>query len=73
MEKNEGTADRAVRIVLGIVLLYVGAVQMGLNGILSYVVVLVALILLVTGITGFCGLYSVFGIKTTCKIENKIE
>ncbi len=70
MERNEGKVDRIVRVILGIVLLYVGIVPMGLSGIWSYVVVLVALILLVTGLSGFCGLYSVIGIKTN-KTETK--
>jgi uncharacterized membrane protein HdeD (DUF308 family) len=66
MEKNEGTTDRVVRVILGIILLYVGAIYMGLSGILSYIVVIVGLLLLVTGLIGFCYLYSVFGMNT-CK------
>jgi len=66
MEKNEGTTDRVVRVILGIILLYVGAIYMGLSGILSYIVVIVGLLLLVTGLIGFCCLYSVFGMNT-CK------
>jgi uncharacterized membrane protein HdeD (DUF308 family) len=66
MEKNECTSDRVVRVILGIILLYVGAIYMGLSGILSYIVVIVGLLLLVTGLIGFCLLYSVLGINT-CK------
>ena len=66
MEKNEGTTDRVVRVILGIILLYVGAIYMGLSGILSYIVVIVGLLLLVTGLIGVCCLYSVFGMNT-CK------
>jgi integrase len=50
MEKNECTSDRVVRVILGIILLYVGAIYMGLSGILSYIVVIVGLLLLVTGL-----------------------
>ncbi|TFH41780.1 MAG: DUF2892 domain-containing protein [ANME-2 cluster archaeon] len=66
MEKNECTSDRVVRVILGIILLYVGAIYMGLSGILSYIVVIVGLLLLVTGLIGFCLLYSVLGMNT-CK------
>jgi len=55
---NEGTADRALRVLLGIVLLsltFVGPrTPWGLIG----------LVPLLTGILGICPLYSVFGIST---------
>ena len=61
MLTNQSTADRVLRVVLGIVLL-------------SLVIVgpktswgLVGLILLVTGAIGFCPIYRLFGI-TTCPI-----
>jgi len=66
MEKNECTSDRVVRVILGMILLYVGAIYMELSGILSYIVVIVGLLLLVTGLIGFCLLYSVLGMNT-CK------
>ena len=66
MEKNECTSERVVRVIIGIILLYVGAIYMGLSGILSYIVVIVGLLLLVTGLIGFCLLYSVLGMNT-CK------
>jgi len=66
MEKNECTSERVIRVILGIILLYVGAIYMGLSGILSYIVVIVGLLLLVTGLIGFCLLYSVLGMNT-CK------
>ncbi|NOR60526.1 MAG: DUF2892 domain-containing protein [Methanosarcinales archaeon] len=67
MKKNEGTADRVIRVILGFILIYIGAIQMGLSGVLAYIVVLVGLILLITGTTGFCGLYTVIGINTLKK------
>jgi hypothetical protein len=55
---NEGTADRTVRVLLGIVLLsltFVGPrTPWGLIG----------LVPLLTGIFGICPLYSLFGIST---------
>jgi len=67
MKKNEGTADRVIRVILGFILIYIGAIQMGLSGILAYIVVLIGIILLITGTTGFCGLYTVIGINTLKK------
>jgi len=67
MKKNEGTADRVIRVILGFILIYIGAIQMGLSGVLAYIVVLVGLILLITGTIGFCGLYTVIGINTLKK------
>ncbi len=62
--KNEGTADRAIRIVVGL-------------AILSLTVVgprtpwgLVGLVPLATGLLGFCPLYRVIGVST-CKVETK--
>ena len=67
MKKNEGTADRVIRVILGFILIYIGAIQTVLSGVPAYIVVLVGLILLITGTTGFCGLYTVIGIKTLKK------
>ncbi|KAF5421939.1 MAG: Protein of unknown function (DUF2892) [Candidatus Methanocomedens sp.] len=67
MKKNEGTADRVIRVILGFILIYIGAIQMGLSDVLAYIVVLVGIILLITGTTGFCGLYTVIGINTLKK------
>lgn len=56
--KNEGTIDRALRVVLGL-------------GVLSLVFVgpqtawgWVGLVPVVTGLAGFCPLYSILGINT---------
>ncbi len=58
MPRNEGTVDRALRIILGLILLslvFVGpATPWGLIGIVP----------LATGLAGFCPLYALFGIRT---------
>ncbi len=58
MKINEGTVDRALRIVLGLVLLalvFVGPKTMlGLIGIVP----------LATGLVGFCPLYRLVGMST---------
>ncbi|MBN1133850.1 MAG: DUF2892 domain-containing protein [Methanosarcinaceae archaeon] len=64
MQKNEGKIDRAVRVVLGLVLLYVGAAQVVTTGMATYIIALLGLILLVTGATGYCALYSILKLDT---------
>jgi len=55
---NEGTIDRAVRIVLGLGIL--SLVFVGPQSPLGYI----GLIPLATGLIGFCPLYKVFGLST---------
>lgn len=60
MNYNLGTWDRAVRLVVGILLL-------GLYGALTpplRYVTLIGLVLIATAMMGRCPLYSVFGIST---------
>lgn len=61
---NEGPADRLVRIVLAVALLYVAAVA---TGPLVYGALIVGLVAVVTGLTGFCPTYTLFGISTLPK------
>ena len=70
METNEGIVDRVVRIVFGLVLIYVGFAQIVITGILTYVIGIVGLIMLVTGATGHCQLYTFAGMNTG-KMRNK--
>ncbi len=58
--------DRVVRIVLGIILLYLFVVNM-VAAPWSYLVALIGLILLVTGVVGSCPLYSMLGMNTLGK------
>lgn len=64
MNKNEGTIDRALRVVVGLVLLalvFVGPKTMlGLIGIVP----------LATGLVGFCPLYRLVGMST-CPMNKK--
>ena len=64
MNKNEGTVDRALRVVVGLVLLalvFVGPKTMlGLIGIVP----------LATGLVGFCPLYRLIGMST-CPMPKK--
>ena len=63
MVRNEGTADRIVRVVLGVVL--VAAWAFGwLTGTLAVVLGVLGVVLIGTGAIGFCPIYRLFGIAT---------
>ncbi|MDR5684071.1 MAG: DUF2892 domain-containing protein [Armatimonadota bacterium] len=57
-----GTADRVVRVMIGLVALFAGLQQGG--SALAYVLYLVAGLGLLTGIVGRCPLYALLGIHT---------
>jgi len=63
MTSNVGTTDRAIRIVLGIILIALGLSHVVTGGlaIAAYVVGAVAL---VTGVFRYCPAWTVFGINT---------
>jgi hypothetical protein len=64
MPTNEGAADRALRVVLGIAILSLAFVGPRTPwGYLGFVPLL-------TGVFGFCPLYTVFG-YSTCPVKNK--
>jgi len=63
-ETNESGWDRTIRLVLGVILLYVfykGFVV----GWLNYVVLLLSIIGIYTGLVGHCLIYTILGIKTS--------
>ena len=66
MEKNVGTIDRIVRIVVGIVLLYVAYAGI-ISGIPRYIVGLLGLIMLAAAALSYCPLYPVLKINTAAK------
>jgi hypothetical protein len=59
--RNEGRADRAVRIVIGLVLLAIAGFS---SGGARVVLLLLAAVPLITGLIGFCPLYAPFGLCT---------
>ena len=63
MNCNIGKTDRLLRVALGVVLVIVGVVTSGSQGIIIGVVGLVPL---ATGLMGNCPAYTLFGINT-CK------
>ncbi len=66
MQKNVGTTDKVVRIILGIVLIILGIFY--LENWLQIVAIFFGAVFLITGLVGRCGLYIPFGIST-CKVE----
>ncbi len=65
MKANEGTADRVIRVILGVVLL--GAGIFFVQGTLGIVLDVLGAVLLLTGIVGFCPLYRLLGNFSTAK------
>ena len=61
-KQNEGSTDRMIRIVLGIVLIIVGFFFM--TGTWGVIVGIVGFVPLVTGLMGWCPLYAAFKIST---------
>lgn len=63
---NTGAIDRAVRLLVGVTLLFVGFSFF--TGALQVITLVLGLIMLATGTVGICPLYRVFGINT-CGID----
>ena len=65
MKKNMGGVDRAVRIIVALVvgvLAYTGVIQ----GTLAIILLVFAAVLLLTSFVSFCPIYALFGFNT-CK------
>ena len=65
LKTNEGTLDRALRIIVGLAL--IAGFFLNGGGAWSWLY-LIGIVPLATGLIGWCGLYAVFGIKT-CKMK----
>jgi len=63
MKTNEGSVDRAVRIIVGLVL--ISLVFIGPKSPWGWI----GLLPLATGLLGFCGMYALLGINT-CKSKS---
>lgn len=64
MKRNEGTIDRAVRVIAGLALIALPAT--GTIGAWGYI----GVIPLLTGAIGLCPLYSLLGINT-CPVQRR--
>lgn len=70
--KNVGGTDRAIRIILGIVLLLlVSLAFVGPQTPWAYLLGLIGFVLIFTGITGFCLPYKLLGINTRKEISKE--
>lgn len=65
---NEGTLDRDLRLVLG--LLFTLLALFTPTGLWQLIPAVLAVVMFLTAAVGFCPLYAVLGINT-CKIDNK--
>jgi len=63
MKTNEGSIDRILRVVVGLVLIALGLFGLA-AGAWMYVVYVLGAILFVTGVVGFCPLYRLFRFST---------
>jgi hypothetical protein len=68
---NEGTVDRALRVLLGFVLLYAGW-SGAVGGTLGWIFKIGGFLPLVTGIAGWCALYQVLGFSTRGGTPNTV-
>ena len=69
MKPNEGTTDRLIRLILGVVLVIIGWPVLG-NNALGIILDMVGVILFITGITGSCALYKILG-RNTIKVSKE--
>jgi hypothetical protein len=60
---NEAGWDRIVRVLLGLLLLYLGWGGV-VGGALGVVLIILGVVFLVTGLIGFCPLYALFRVRT---------
>jgi uncharacterized membrane protein HdeD (DUF308 family) len=72
LKSNVGSADRAFRIILGIVLILLGAFVID-SGLWTTIFLVVGILMLLTGLTGLCLGYVPFKIDTTKKEQKPPE
>lgn len=60
---NEASWDRAVRVLLGVLLLYLGWSGV-VSGTLGWILRIAGFLPLLTGIVGWCAVYELFGFST---------
>lgn len=64
MQKNVGSMDKLIRVVLGVVIIGLGLYYKSFWGILGVVLIIVAAV-------GYCPLYSILKMNTCCKDNDK--
>jgi len=69
MTMNVGSADRVIRLVIGVVLIilpFISGLELWSNPVAQYGAPLVGAVLVITALARFCPLYRIFGLRT-CK------
>ncbi|NHF73433.1 YgaP family membrane protein [Paracoccus xiamenensis] len=65
MPVNVGSADRAIRLAVAVLLLFAALVTGTLgHGLWFWLALLVAAVLILTALLGSCPLYSIFGVQS---------
>jgi len=64
MKTNESNTDRIIRVIVGVLLVYLGTSTTLVTGTIAIVVAVVGAILLATAFVGFCPIYYFLKIKT---------
>ena len=62
MKRNTGDIDRAIRAILGLVLIALAVT--GTVGVWGWIGIVIGIVLLLTAIFGFCPAYAIFGMST---------
>ena len=73
MRANVGSADRVVRIIVGLALMlvpFVSGLALFANPVVQWGSVVVGVVLVVTALVRFCPLYTIFGLSS-CKVPNR--
>ena len=63
MNKNVGSLDKTIRIIVGVLIIVVGVLSGSLLG-------AIGLIPIITGIIGWCPLYPILKINTICEKDS---
>ena len=63
MQKNMGTLDKTLRLILAAIAVALAATGM-LTGTLAIIAYVVAAVFVVTSFVSFCPLYRIFGLRT---------
>ena len=67
---NEATWDRALRVIVGLIILYLGWAGV-VGGTLGLVFKVIGFLPLLTGIVGWCALYALLGVSTCARIPDR--
>ena len=63
MNKNMGTADRAIRVIIALVIAGLYAANV-ISGTLGIVLIVLAVVFVLTSFVSLCPLYTLFGLNT---------